>query len=125
GSLALIRHQFREALRLGARAKRLLPGSARPFGVMGDALVELGRDYEGFPAFDRMVSLRPNLASYARVAYARELTGDLVGAHEAMQLAREAAGGEPEPTAWSLVELSKLEVRLGRGAGVGRQGRQA
>jgi Flp pilus assembly protein TadD len=125
GSLALIRHQFREALRLGARAKRLLPGSARPFGVMGDALVELGRYDEAFAAFDRMVSLRPNLASYARVAYARELTGDLVGAHEAMQLAREAAGGEPEPTAWSLVELSKLELTLGRVAEARRHVRQA
>jgi len=114
GSLALIRHEFRKAVRLGLRAKRLLPGSARPFGVMGDALVELGRYDDAFAAFERMVSLRPSLASYARVAYARELTGDLEGAHEAMQLAREAAAGDPEPTAWSLVELSKLELTLGR-----------
>ena len=114
GSLALIRHEFRSALSLGLRAKRLLPGSARPYGVIGDALVELGRYDEAFAAFDRMVSLRPNLGSYARVAYARELTGDLEGALEAMQLAREAAGGEPEPMAWSLVELSKLELTLGR-----------
>ncbi len=45
----------------------------------GDALVELGRYDEAFAAFDRMVSLRPGLASYARVAYARELTGDRRG----------------------------------------------
>jgi tetratricopeptide (TPR) repeat protein len=125
GSLTLIRHEFREALRLGSRAKRLLPGSARPYGVMGDALVELGRYEEAFAAFDRMVSLRPNLASYARVAYARELTGDLEGALEAMRLAHEAAGGEPEPTAWSLVELSKLELTLGRRAQARRHARQA
>jgi tetratricopeptide (TPR) repeat protein len=112
-SLALIRHEFRGALSLGSKAKRLLPGSARPFGVIGDALVELGRYDAAFAAFDRMVSLRPSLASYARVAYARELTGDLEGAHEAMQLARDAAAGDPEPTAWSLVELSKLELTLG------------
>jgi hypothetical protein len=76
GSLALIRHDFREALRRGRAAQRLLPGSARPFGVVGDALVELGRYGEAFAAFDRMVTLRPGLASYARVAYARELVGD-------------------------------------------------
>ena len=57
-----------------------------------------------------MSALRPSLASYARVAYARELTGDLDGAYAAMQLAFAAAGGDPEPTAWSLVELAKLEL---------------
>jgi tetratricopeptide (TPR) repeat protein len=113
GSLALIRHQFRRALVYGRQARLLLPGSARPYGVMGDALVELGRYRQAFAAFDRMASLRPSLASYARVAYARELTGDLRGAAAAMRLAFEAAGGEQEPTAWSLVELAKLELLLG------------
>ena len=117
GSLALIRHEFREALVYGEQARRLLPGSARPYGVIGDALVELGRYDAAFAAFDRMVSIKPSLASYARVAYARELTGDLAGAASAMRLALEASGGEPEPTAWALVELSKLQLSLGR-AGV-------
>ena len=114
GSLALIRHEFRAALARGLEAKRLLPGSARPYGVIGDALVELGRYDDAFRAFDRMVSLRPNLAAYARVAYARELTGDLEGALAAMRLALESAAGEPEPTAWSLVEIAKLELNLRR-----------
>jgi tetratricopeptide (TPR) repeat protein len=114
GSLALIRHEFREALVYGEQARRLLPGSARPYGVIGDALVELGRYDAAFAAFDRMVSIKPSLASYARVAYARELTGDLAGAASAMRLALEASGGEPEPTAWALVELSKLQLSLGR-----------
>ncbi len=118
GSLALIRHEFRSALAYGRRAQRLLPGSYRPYGVVGDALVELGRYGEAFDAFDRMASLRPGLASYARVAYARELTGDRRGALSAMRLALESAAGQPEPTAWALVELSKLELALGdpRGA---------
>jgi len=120
GSLALIQHEFREALRYGRRAERLLPGSARPYGVIGDALVELGRYDEAFDAFERMVSLRPSLASYARVAYARELTGDRPGAIEAMQLALDAAAGQPEPTAFTHVELAKLELGLGR-LGAARQ----
>ncbi len=93
GSLALIQHEFRQALVYGRRAERALPGSARPFGVIGDALVELGRYREAFAAFERMVALRPNLASYARIAYARELTGDRGGAIAAMRLALDAAGG--------------------------------
>ena len=114
GSLALIRHEFRRALTYGRRAQRLLPGSYRPYGIVGDALVELGRYDEAFAAFDRMVSLRPGLASYARVAYARELTGDRVGARAAMRLALVSAAGQPEPTAWAHVELAKLELALGR-----------
>ena len=125
GSLALIRHQFRQALVYGRRARLLLPGSARPYGVMGDALVELGRYRQAFAAFDRMASLRPSLASYARVAYARELTGDLRGAAAAMRLAFEAAGGEQEPTAWSLVELAKLELLLGHRDTAERDAREA
>ncbi len=125
GSLALIRHEFRSALAHGLAAKRLLPGSARPYAVIGDALVELGRYDEAFRAFDRMVSLRPNLAAYARIAYARELTGDLEGAVAAMRLALESAAGEPEPSAWSLVELAKLELTLGRIADARRHLREA
>jgi tetratricopeptide (TPR) repeat protein len=125
GSLALIRHEFRQALVLGRRAERLLPGSARPYGVIGDALVELGRYDEAFRAFERMVSLRPSLASYARVAYARELSGDRLGALSAMRLALDAAAGQPEPTAWSLVELAKLELSLGRIDAAGRHARTA
>jgi tetratricopeptide (TPR) repeat protein len=125
GSLALIRHEFRAALVEGQRARRLLPGSARPFGVIGDALVELGRYPQAFAAFERMVSLRPSLASYARVAYARELVGDREGALAAMRLALDAAGGQPEPTAWALVEVAKLERALGRRDGARRHARGA
>jgi tetratricopeptide (TPR) repeat protein len=114
GSLALIRHEFRSALTHGLQAKRLLPGSARPFGVIADALVELGRYEEAFAAIERMVALRPSLASYSRVAYVRELTGDRAGAVAAMRLALDAAGGQVEPTAWSLVELARLERARGR-----------
>ncbi|HEU0247313.1 MAG TPA: tetratricopeptide repeat protein [Gaiellaceae bacterium] len=114
GSLALIQHEFRKALAYGRRAEQLLPGSARPFGVIGDALVELGRYQQAFEAFEKMVSTRPNLASYARIAYARELTGDRIGALAAMRLALDAAAGQPEPTAFAHVELAKLELGLSR-----------
>ena len=125
GSLALIRHEFAEALRYGHRAERLLPGSSRPYGVIGDALVELGRYDEAFAAFDHMVSLRPSLASYSRVAYARELVGDREGAVGAMELALGSAAGQPEPTAWVHVELAKLQLGLGRPTGARRHVRAA
>ncbi len=125
GSLALIQHEFRTALTYGRRAEHLLPGSSRPYGVIGDALVELGRYEEAFAAFDRMVSLRPSLASYARVAYARELVGDREGAVSAMRLALDAAAGQPEPTAWANVELAKLHLGLGNTRAARRHSRAA
>lgn len=124
GNLALIRHDFRGALAHGRRAQMLAPGASRPFGVIGDALLELGRYHEAFAAFDRMVAVKPTLAAYARIAYARELTGDRAGASSAMRLALDAAGGAPEPTAWTLVELAKLELgsgRVGRAEGALRE----
>jgi len=90
GNLALIRHDFRAALAHGREARRLAPDASRPYGVIGDALLELGRYREAFAAFDRMVAVKPTLASYARIAYARELTGDRIGAISAMSLALDA-----------------------------------
>jgi tetratricopeptide (TPR) repeat protein len=60
-----------------------------------------------------MVELKPNLGGYARIAYARELLGRPRQALEAMELALDASGNVPEPTAWTLVEIGKLHLALG------------
>jgi tetratricopeptide (TPR) repeat protein len=112
-SLALSQHRFRDALGLSRRAQELAPGAARNFGLLGDALVELGRYEEAFRAFDRMASLKPNLASYARVSYGRELLGRQDGAIAAMRLAVQAAGARSEPAAWTHVQLGKLHFSRG------------
>jgi len=114
GSLALTRHEFRQALALGRRAERLAPHSSGPYGIVGDALVELGRYREAFASFDRMNALKPSVASYARIAYARELLGDVEGATAAMRLAVGSATSQAEPAAWSRVELAKLDIQRGR-----------
>ncbi|HZR92628.1 MAG TPA: hypothetical protein VFA44_09540 [Gaiellaceae bacterium] len=125
GSLALSRHRFRDALALGERARRLNPYSARSYGVIGDALVELGRYREAFRAFDTMNRLRPSLSSYARVSYGRELLGHTTAAIRAMRLAVDAATGAAEPTAWTHVQLGKLYWGHGRLADAEREYRLA
>jgi tetratricopeptide (TPR) repeat protein len=125
GSLALSRHRFRDALALGERARTLNPYSAQPWGVIGDAQVELGRYRDAFASFDRMNKLRPNLSSYARVSYGRELIGHTAGAIRAMKLAVDAATGGAEPTAWTHVQLGKLYVNHGRYAAAEREYRLA
>jgi tetratricopeptide (TPR) repeat protein len=113
-ALAASRHRFEDARRLAMRANALAPASAGALGVLGDSLVELGRYREAFAAFDRMGTLKPNLASYSRVSYARELLGDTNGALAAMRQAAEAGEGTQEPRAWTLVQLGNLYFDSGR-----------
>jgi tetratricopeptide (TPR) repeat protein len=112
GALDLARHDFAAALRQGRRAAALDPYSADAYGVVGDALLELGRYDRAFEAFQTMVDTRPDLASYARVAYARELVGDVSGAERAMRMAFDAAG-TPSSSAWTAYQLGELAFGSG------------
>ena len=112
-ALAASRHRFDEALVLARRAVALSPASAAAHGIVGDSLLELGRYEQAFAAFDRMVTLRPTAASYARVSYGREMLGDTAGAIDAMELAAEAAEPSPEPAAWARTNLGNLHLARG------------
>ena len=79
GTLALARHQFAVALDWGEQARALAPYHAAAYGVIGDAQVELGRYDEAIETVQAMVDLRPDLSSYSRVSYLRELMGDREG----------------------------------------------
>jgi tetratricopeptide (TPR) repeat protein len=125
GQLALARHEFRRALALGLRAQRISPTTAGVYGVVGDASLELGRYRQAFAAFDRMASLKPSVASYARVSYARELLGRTRAAERAMALAASAAVGEREPYAWTRVQLGLLQLGSGRARAALAQMREA
>jgi tetratricopeptide (TPR) repeat protein len=116
GSLALARHEFDAALDLGRRALALGPGLSTAQGVVVDALVELGRYPEAVDAVQAMVDLRPDLASYARVSYIRELYGDLAGALDAMRLAVQAGGGASENNAYVIVLYGNLLALAGERA---------
>jgi tetratricopeptide (TPR) repeat protein len=113
-ALAAGRHDFRAAERLARQARSLAPGSIGAFPILVDALVELGRYGEAERALQRMVDLKPNLPAYARVSYFRELTGDLRGAAEALQLAVAAGGPVPESVAYVQSLLGSLELTRGR-----------
>jgi tetratricopeptide (TPR) repeat protein len=113
GAKALSRHDFAEALALGEQARALAPKRAAVYGVIGDAQVELGRYEDALDTIQTMVDLRPDVASYSRVSYLRELQGDLDGAIAAMRLAIGAGAGSAEAVAWSRVQLGHLLLRKG------------
>ena len=112
-SLAAARHDFRAALRWGRRATAVNPDAADGHGLVGDALLEMGRYRAAGRAYQRMIDLRPGLSSYARVSYYRELHGDVPGAIAAMRLARRSASS-PEEAAWTGYRLGDLYLSVGR-----------
>lgn len=124
GSLALSRHEFQQALDWGHKAFALAPHKAAVFGVIGDAYTELGQYAAAVEAFQNMVDTRPDLASYSRVSYARELHGDLAGAIAAMQEAVEAGSPNAENTNWCRVQLGQLYWLKGDLAAAEQQYRQ-
>lgn len=101
GTLALARHDFREGLALGRRARRLAPAAFGSYPIVIDALVELGRYDEAGRVLQRLLDGKPGLPAYARASYFRELQGNLTGAIEAMRLAVSAGSATPEGTASS------------------------
>jgi tetratricopeptide (TPR) repeat protein len=126
GALELSRHRFRRALEVGRRARDARPADAWNYGVIGDALIELGEYDAAFAAFETMVSLRPNADAYARVSYARELRGDLEGALEAMQMAADATTTHDlEAKAWYSSQAGELLLKLHRVADAEREFRRA
>jgi tetratricopeptide (TPR) repeat protein len=113
GAIYLSQHRFRDALEVARRSRDLRPDDAWNYGVMGDAQVELGEYADAFEAFDKMMALRPNAAAYARVAYARELHGDVDGALSAMHRAATAtAPNDPEAQAWYASQTGELYLKL-------------
>jgi tetratricopeptide (TPR) repeat protein len=107
-ALQLARHDFAAALVTAQRAVELSPASYASYGLLGDALTELGRYPEAVDAFQQMVDRRPDLTSLSRVSYARELHGDLAGAIDAMRRAADAGAPATEGTAWARIQLGNL-----------------
>ncbi|HEV7665952.1 MAG TPA: tetratricopeptide repeat protein [Chloroflexota bacterium] len=113
GSLALARHQFQDAVDWGERAVAANAYRSASYAVLGDAYTELGRYDEAVATFQKMVDLRPDQTSYARVSYARELHGDLPGAIAAMRMAVDSAPPGNEATEWTRVQLANLYFNTG------------
>ena len=113
GALALARHQFQAALELGEKAKYLNPDRAYAYGVIADAQIELGQYSEAVETLQTMVNLRPDMSSYSRISYIRELHGDIDGAMDMMQRAVDSGTPNLESTAWTRTQLGNLYFNTG------------
>jgi tetratricopeptide (TPR) repeat protein len=110
----LSQHRFAEALTEAQAAQKLRPADAWNYAIAGDAQLELGKYEDAFDSFDRVMELRPDAGAYARVAYARELQGDLDGALTLMRMSAEATSREDiEGLAWTYAQIGNLYLLKG------------
>lgn len=101
-------HEFEKARDTASSLLEENENTPYVYGILIDALVELGQYEEAVAVCDKMLSIKPGLASYARASYLRELHGDTPGAIEAMKLAADAAVYGSDERSWALYQLGQL-----------------
>ncbi len=111
--LQLSQHHFAEGLETAKLAVSIDSNSAFVYGLLVDANVEMGNYEAAVDAADKMVSTRPDLRSYSRISYLREIHGDYAGAVAAMKLAVQAGIPAEEATEWCRVQLGRLYENMG------------
>jgi tetratricopeptide (TPR) repeat protein len=113
-TILLSQHQFEKAKSIAQQVQKLYPQNAYVYGLIVDANVELGNYQVALEAADKMISIRPDTRSYSRIAYLREIHGDINGAIEAMKMAADAGPPGDENTEWCRVQLGKLYEKIGK-----------
>lgn len=106
-------HDFQTALKTAQEAILLNPYNSQIYGVLVDCHIELGNYNEAVVVADKMMAIRPDLRSYSRVSYLREIFGDIPGAREAMLMAIQAGYPGQEETAWAMHTYAEMLMRYG------------
>lgn len=112
GALANSRHQFAQAATLARRALAVAPYSADAYGVLVDAQTQLGDATAATASAQKMLDLKPGLASYSRASYDLELRGRMTDAEALMTRALNAAS-DPGDVAFCRYQLGELYWQTG------------
>lgn len=107
-------HDFADALQTGNEAALLNPSNAQIHGVLIDANVELGNYEKAVKLSDKMMTIKPDIRSYSRVSYLREIHGDVPGSIEAMTMAVKSGYPGYEETAWAMLTLGDIYKQYGQ-----------
>jgi len=113
-TVLLSQHKFNEALKTGEEALKLNNFNSGIYGVLVDANVEIGNYDEAVKMADKMIEIRPDLRSYSRISYLREIYGDIVGAKKAMISAVKTGDPISEYTCWGLKTLGEIYESEGK-----------
>ena len=110
----LQRHDFKAVAERAEDMTKYAPSDPGCWGNLGDALMELGEYERAGQACRKMFSLRPNLASYNRLAYFYFVTGDARRGIALMQDAIAAGDPQEENVAWCWAELGDMYFKTGK-----------
>ena len=113
GQLANARHDFAAAQRWGEQAKTLSPWTAEVYGVLADALTQLGDADGATRAVQSMLDIHPGVASFTRASYDLELHGRVEDARSALQRAL-GASASPDNVAFCHYYLGELAFNAGQ-----------
>lgn len=114
-SMVLLRmHHYQGALASAREGLSISQYNSGIWGCVSDVQSELGNYDSSVRACDKMVSLRPDLRSYARVALLRNIYGKDESAIDAMKMAVNSGVPGLEPTEWARVQLGDLFFNQGK-----------
>ncbi|TKK66105.1 tetratricopeptide repeat protein [Ilyomonas limi] len=111
--LYLSQHHFADGLELAQKIKAISPYNSYVYGLCVDGNVEMGNYKAAVDDADKMLSIRPDIRSYSRASYLREIYGNYPGAIEAMKMAVDAGYPGEEATEWARIQLGHLYENTG------------
>lgn len=112
--IGMERHEFQKVANYSQALVQLAPNDPWSWGMLGDSSMELAKYDDAAAAYKRMVSIKPDLSSYNRIAYYQFVTGNPEAAINLMRHAIESGADSPENTAWCLVDLGGMLFKTGR-----------
>jgi tetratricopeptide (TPR) repeat protein len=107
------RHEFEQSIEWANKALKVEPNRADAYGLLGDAPTEMG-DYDtAFEHYQKMLDLKPDIASYSRGAHLLFITGGFKKATLLMSKAIGAGGAYSENKAWCVAQMALLDFSQG------------
>ena len=107
------RHEFEQSMEWANKALKVEPNRADAYGLLGDAATEMGDYDSAFEAYQKMIDLRPGIASYSRAAHLLFITGGYEKATMLMNKAIGDGGAYAENRAWCIAQMALLDFAQG------------
>ena len=107
------RHEFARVAEYSQEMTRYAPDDPANWGSLGDASMELGRYDAAREAYTKMLALRPDLASYNRIAWYQFVNGHVDEAVALMKNAISADSPAAENVAWCWNDLGNIYFKTG------------
>jgi tetratricopeptide (TPR) repeat protein len=107
------RHEFARVAEYSEEMTHFAPDDPANWGTLGDAFMELGRYPAAGEAYAKMLALRPDLASYNRLAWFQFVNGHVDEAIATMKNAIAADSPAAQNVAWCWNDLGNIYFKTG------------